>query len=156
VSQLSARDDGPAPFLQVLIYPTTDLRHTGFESLSLFEKGFFLERSDIDWYDEQYFGGAVEQRLDPRASPALAADLRGLCPAIVVTAGFDPLFDEGNAYASALEKAGVPTRLVRFDGLIHGFVNMGSVSPSAREALRAIGGAVRDVSMAARVPSPSR
>jgi acetyl esterase len=145
VAQLAARDGGATPFLQVLIYPTTDMRR-GQRSRSLFARGFLLESDDMDWYDENYLGGAHEKRLDPRASPVLGADLRRVCPAIVVTAGFDPLRDEGNEYASALEGAGVPTRLVSFDGLIHGFVNMGAVSPAARNALGSIGEAVRAVS----------
>jgi acetyl esterase len=149
VAQLASRDGGATPFLQVLIYPTTDMRR-GQPSRSLFARGFFLESEDMDWYEDNYLGGAPEKRLDPRASPILGGDLGSVCPAIVVTAGFDPLRDEGNEYAAALSRAGVPTRLVSFDGLIHGFINMGAVSPVARNALGAVGRAVREASATGR------
>jgi len=142
VAQLCAGDGGPAPSLQVLVYPKTDQRQQ-HRSLQLFADGFFLTRADIDWFDESYLGPRGEHRLDPRASPALAADLGKLCRAIVVTAGFDPLRDEGDEYAALLERAGVPTTLLRFEGMIHGFINMGSVSPRAREAWSEVGRQVR-------------
>jgi acetyl esterase len=129
-SLLAAREGRPSPAFQLLIYPAAD-RHTARPSWSLFAKGFLLEKADMDWYDRTYAGPT----RDPRVSPCLAEDLSGLCPAVVVTAGFDPLRDEGEAYAAALEAAGNHVELRRFGGLIHGFVNMTGVSPAAHDAV---------------------
>ncbi|MDE3070818.1 MAG: alpha/beta hydrolase, partial [Acidobacteriota bacterium] len=121
VSQLAARDGGSAPALQLLMYPGTDMV-AGRPSRQHFEEGFFLTGADIAWFLEQYVGASGAALDDPRISPLRADDLTGLAPALVVTAGFDPLRDEGEAYAGALEAAGVPVTQMRFGGLIHGFV----------------------------------
>ena len=118
--------------MQLLLYPTVD-RTERWGSLDLFREGFFLTSNDIDWYQEQYTGTVGADLRDPRVSPRLCPDLGGLPPALVVTAGFDPLRDEGEAYARALEDAGVPVLLRRFDGLVHGFANWW---PSARPRAR--------------------
>ncbi len=123
-----------APAAQLLIYPAVE-RDTDYASLRLFATGFLLERAEIDWYHEQYAGAAGIARDDIRVSP-LRADLHGQPPALVVTAGFDPLRDEGEAYAEKLEQSGVPTRLLRYDDLIHGFVNMAGVNRRCEHALR--------------------
>jgi acetyl esterase len=133
VSQLAAEDGGPAPVLQLLIYPLVD-RSREWPSHALFE-GFLLTSADMRWYDRMYTGASPEALADPRMSPLLADDLSRLCPAIIVTAGFDPLRDEGEAYAAALKEAGTPASVKRLDGLLHGFVNMVGVSPAAREAV---------------------
>jgi len=117
-----ARDGGPAPAFQLLIYPVTDLSAKA-PSYRLFGEGFFLTEADMDWYS-RHFVAASADRTDPRASPLLADDLTGVAPAYVVTAGFDPLRDEGEAYAARLREAGVPVMLRRQRGLIHGFANM--------------------------------
>ena len=103
VSQLSARDGGPAPALQLLIYPATDMS-TRRRSRELFAEGFFLTDAEMQWFEASYLGAAAKSEvlLDPRVSPMLAEDLSGLPPAIVITAGFDPLRDEGEDYAHAL------------------------------------------------------
>ena len=142
VSQLAARDGGPAPALQVLIYPATDMT-TRHRSRELFGEGFLLTDPEMDWYTDNYLGTARTSASDPRASPLLAEDLSGLAPAFVVTAAFDPLRDEGEAYAHALEQAGTPVTLRRFPGFIHGFINAAGVSRTARDALVEIAGVTR-------------
>jgi acetyl esterase len=141
VSQLTARDGGAQPALQLLIYPVTDLS-TKHESYRLFAKGFFLTEAEMDWYRGHYLPDE-SAALDPRASPLLANDLRGLAPACVVTAGFDPLRDEGERYAKKLEAAGVPVTLRRHAGLIHGFVNAPNAGTAPRRAMEEICAALR-------------
>jgi acetyl esterase len=129
-----ARDAGAPPLAaQLLIYPGTD--HAGdYPSRTENAEGLFLTLEDMRWFSAHYVGTA--DRTEPDLSPVLAADLAGLPPAIVVTAQYDPLRDEGEAYAHALERAGVPVVLRRFDGLIHGFFDLGALSPAAAEAVR--------------------
>jgi acetyl esterase len=149
-SRLAARDGGPVPAAQVLVYPATDRTRTT-PSLERFAEGFFLTARDIEWYFDQYTGGTGAGREDPLVSPLLAPDLGGLAPALVVTAGFDPLRDEGEAYAHALRAAGTPALLRRMPELVHGFVNFGGVSRASREAIVEIAGTVRG--MLARGPA---
>jgi acetyl esterase len=141
-AQLAARDGGPAPACQLLVYPAVD-RRTSYPSLELFREGFFLTHETIDWFHRQYSGGSREGAPDPRLDPLAAKDLSGLAPALVVTAGFDPLRDEGEAYAFALQRDGSPVTLRRFESLIHGFFNMVGVSRACREAVVEIAGATR-------------
>ncbi|MBV9195196.1 MAG: alpha/beta hydrolase [Solirubrobacterales bacterium] len=136
----AAHDGGPAPVLQLLIYPATDFVERS-RSHELFEHGFLLVREDMDWFADQY--AARADRTDPRLSVLRADGLAALAPAIVVTAGFDPLRDEGEAYAAALRSAGVPVLVRRFPGLIHGFINLTGVSRTSRDALVEVGGATR-------------
>jgi acetyl esterase len=132
VAQRTARSGGPAVALQLLFYPATD-RAGSYPSLDLFADGFFLTRDEIDWFHRNYSVGV--DALDPRLSPLRGADLSGLAPALVVTAGFDPLRDEGEAYAAALTDAGNHVRLRREGALVHGFINMVDLSTVARAAL---------------------
>lgn len=141
ISQLAIREGTPAPALQFLLYPALD-RTVDRESLTHFAEGFFLTREDIDWFQRQY---SCEDRSDPRISPLLCRALAGLPPALVVTAGFDPLRDEGEDYARALQAAGTPATLRRFDGLVHGFANMGGVSPACRNAVVECASVLRDL-----------
>jgi acetyl esterase len=143
VSQLAVHDGGPAPALQLLIYPVTDFsRRT--RSRELFGEGFLLTNEEMDWFETNYLGSVGgEASADPRASPLLAADLSGLAPAIVITASFDPLRDEGEAYARALEAAGTEVALRRFPGFIHAFINFAGVSRSARDAVVGTAGMTR-------------
>jgi len=99
----------------------------------VFADGFFLTRAEIDWFNHHY--SSPDDRGDPRLSPIRGADLAGLAPALVVTAGFDPLRDEGEAYAAAMDAAGTEVRLRRHPGMLHGFVNMIDLSRSARATL---------------------
>jgi acetyl esterase len=123
VSQL-ARDKGdPQPVLQWLLYPRTDFT-AQTRSLSLFANGFLLTRADIDWFNEQYLGGSDIDAADPRVSPLLADSLSDLPPALIATAGFDPLRDEGDSYAAALSAAGTPVDLRTLRSLTHGFASL--------------------------------
>lgn len=126
---------------QLLIYPVTDFS-TERPSLERNGEGLFLTRGEMEWFRDNY---VVEADIeDPRASPLLG-DFTGLPPAVVVTAEFDPLMDDGEAYAAALEEAGIPVVRERFDGLIHGFLALGSMSPSAAAAVKCICADLRDL-----------
>jgi len=130
VSQL-VRGQPRAPCLQWLIYPATDLAADTPSHRSC-AKGFLLTQDDMAWFRDQYLNEAGEV-ADPRVSPLGAPDLAGLPPALVFTTGFDPLRDEGQAYADRLAAAGVKTIHREFDSLIHGFVGMrGALQAAAR------------------------
>ncbi|HEU0299730.1 MAG TPA: alpha/beta hydrolase [Longimicrobium sp.] len=133
VVALDTRDDAP-PAAQLLIYPAID-SETERPSQALFGEGYFLSRGDRDAFSRNYLQGTGADGRDPRVSPIYAPDLSGLAPALVVTAGFDLLRDEGEAYAEALQSAGTPTRLTRIAGHGHGFLHMTGVAPTAREAM---------------------
>jgi acetyl esterase len=123
VSLLARDDEGGKPVLQWLIYPRTDFS-AKTRSLSLFAKGFLLTKTDMDWFEGQYLDGSGIEPTDPRISPLLAETLSGLPPALIATAGFDPLRDEGDRYAAALRDAGTPVDLRSTGSLTHGFVNL--------------------------------
>jgi acetyl esterase len=114
----------PPPTAQGLVYPAVDLEELRFPSHQTVGSGFGLDRAAIEWFRSLYVP-APEDRRTPRVSPLLAGDLSGLAPALVVTAGFDPLRDEGKAYADALAAAGVPVRYRCYDDMIHGFFGFG-------------------------------
>lgn len=144
VAHLARIHGAPAPALQLLMYPVTNFFSGDTRSKTLFADGFFLTKKDMDWFEAHYLDGAAIDASDPRVSPLLADDLSGLPPALVVTAGFDPLRDEGTQYAEAMAAAGVPVDHRQFGSLIHGFANFfplggGSASATAElvSALRA-------------------
>ena len=141
VSLLARDGAGPRPTMQALIYPVTDAGG-GQPSRDLFAAGFLLTKADMDWFERHYLPEA-SMFEDPRVSVLRAADLSGLPPAYVATAGFDPLRDEGEAYAKRMHAAGVSVALRRHPGLIHGFANMTAVSRSARAAMLELAGALR-------------
>lgn len=132
--------DGPQPCLQLLLYPVVDEVEER-PSRRLFGEGFLLTRKQMAWFRAQYVADADPH--DPRVSVLRAPGLDRVCPAIVVTAGFDPLRDEAEDFARQLADAGVPVLARRFDGQIHGFVNAAGIAPSARDALAEIGGMAR-------------
>jgi acetyl esterase len=129
------------PDLQLLIYPAVDASRRR-RSYELFGKDFFLTDTLMEWYSGHFLGAGADP-TDPRRSPLLAADLSGAAPALVVTAGFDPLRDEGEAYAAALAAAGVPVLTRRFTGLFHTFINCVGISPASRAAMAEVGGMLR-------------
>lgn len=123
---------GPAIAAQALVYPAVDLT---LSSASVVQngEGYGLTAADMRWYVAQYLAAGTPP-TDPTASPIHAPDLAGLPPAVVVTAEFDPLRDEGEAYAARLREAGVPVELRRYDGQVHGFLAMAGAVPRAAAA----------------------
>ena len=130
----------PVPAFQMLFQPVTDLsgKHPSYR---LFSKGFFLSEAQMDWFKAHYLR-RPEDAYDPRVSPLLAPDLRGLPPAYIAVSGFDTLRDEGEAYARRLAEAGVPVALRRFASLTHGLINATGVGKVAQDMLREIAGAL--------------
>jgi acetyl esterase len=140
-AQQATLDGGPVPAFQLLIYPVTDLAEVS-RSRETFAEGFVLTRENMEWYEAQFVGPAGDRR-DPRVSPLLAESLTASVPALVVTAGFDPLRDEGEAYARRLRDAGAHTILRRHPGYVHGFMHVLIGSAGPREAVAEIGGTLR-------------
>lgn len=143
VVALCARDAGlPQPKLQLLVYPVTDYE---FESPAMIEnaKGYFLELESMRWFYDHYAGTRAD--FDEwRFSPMRAPDVAGVAPAVVITAEFDPLRDQGEAYGRRLQQAGVPTDIVRAEGLIHGFFGMHAFMPPGQHAWDVSVRALRD------------
>jgi acetyl esterase len=139
---LLARDAGVALAYQLLLYPQLDLVCDA-PSHELFAEGYMLTRPAIAWFIGNYVRTPADV-TDWRASPLRAASLAGVAPAFVVTAGFDPLRDEGAAYAERLASSGVPVRHVPYDGMIHGFAGMGGVIDAANRMLAEAGTALTE------------
>jgi acetyl esterase len=129
------------PQFQLLLYPAVDAT-VRRRSRELFGNGFLLTDGDMDWFMNLYVPD-IDGRKDPRLSVLLAEDLSGLPPAYVVTAGFDPLRDEGEAYAQRLTDAGVSVIARRFPDLIHGFASLRQAGGRFQEALFEVVGTVR-------------
>jgi acetyl esterase len=136
VACLSLRDAGVVlPIrLQLLIYPATDMRAVA-PSHTHNGQGYLLTADTIAYFRGHYCGPDAQTWADWRASPLLHPDLSGLPPAFVLTAGFDPLRDEGRQYADALAKAGTPSQYLCFERQIHGFITMGRVLTEADTAV---------------------
>ncbi|MBI2961750.1 MAG: alpha/beta hydrolase [Betaproteobacteria bacterium] len=145
---LLARDAGIALAMQALFYPVLDLR-ASTPSQSEFARGYLLERETIAWTRSNYLAREADA-VDPRASPLLASDHRGLAPAYIVAAGFDPLLDEGAAYADRLASAGVSVIYECFEGMVHGFITMSGVLAAGGHALYRVGYGLRQVFQALR------
>jgi acetyl esterase len=127
--------------LQVLLCPVTDIAADN-QSRREFAEGYFLEGPLMSWAGNHYLPSDFDT-TDPRLSPLRAPDLSGLPPALIHTAGFDILRDEGRAYGEALERAGVTVRHVCHDRMIHHFYAMAGAIPYARTALKAIGADIK-------------
>ncbi|MFN3960928.1 MAG: alpha/beta hydrolase [Parvularculaceae bacterium] len=138
----AALEGAPALKHQLLIYPVTQsVRST--PSRERLAEGYFLTKESMDWFDGHYLPKGVD-RTDPRISPLLHSAPADLAPAYVITAGFDPLLDEGRDYALALSKAGVPCRYVEYPDQIHGFFSFCNFSSVAEEAIAAAARAVSE------------
>ena len=132
----------PQPALQLLIYPCVDLA-SETPSMTTYANAYPLSRGLMEWFAAQYLGPDGDP-TDPRASPIRAEDLSGLAPAVVVTAGFDPLVDQGEAYARRLRDAGVQVVYRCYDSLAHAFTTFTGAVPAADVACREIAGLVRE------------
>jgi acetyl esterase len=144
VVALKARDEGgggPRLACQVLLYPITndDLDTASYRE---FARGYMLTREAMAWYWDQYVPAPGDRR-DPYASPLRAEDLGGLPPALVMTAGYDVLRDEAEAYAARLIEAGTRVQLSRHDGMIHGFLRRTAIFDQGRKALAEVGEMLR-------------
>jgi len=142
VVALLARDQGgPSLALQALIYPVTDVAAEA-PSYTDFADGFLLTRESMRWFIAHYLAGERDA-VDWRVSPLRAPSLAGVAPALVVTAGFDPLRDEGDAYAAKLRAAGVRVDAICYGGMLHGFAPMGRLIETGNRAVAHIAATLR-------------
>jgi acetyl esterase len=135
VVSLRAREAGrPLPVFQLLVYPVTD---SDFSTPSYVAnaEGYMLTEVGMRWFWDQYVSSSSEL-VHPHAAVLRASDVSGLPPALVITAEFDPLRDEGEAYGELLRQAGVPVTITRYDGVIHGFFGMFNMIDKGRDAIR--------------------
>jgi acetyl esterase len=130
--------------LQLLVYPVTDARCTS-RSYDEFRDGPYLTAAGMSWFVGHYLSGGQGSRKDPRVSPLLADDeaLAGSPPALVITAEYDPLRDEGDAYAGRLQALGVPTAATRYDGMFHGFLSFADLLEDGLAALEEAAASLR-------------
>ena len=142
VSSMARDSGGPRFALQVLVYPGAD-RDPTRPSMIAFADDHFLTMETIRWFGRQHVDVAVDPN-DPYLTPLAASDLSGLPPALVITAGCDPLRDGGERYAERLREAGVPTESFRYDGAIHGFFVFPAVFDAARDAIARTAAALRN------------
>jgi len=149
VVALMARDRGtPAVAFQLLVYPVTD---SACDTASYRDNadGYFLTKDAMLWFWNHYTRDAAD-RQNRYAAPLKAQDLSGLPPALVLTAEFDPLRDEGEAYAARLQEAGVPVQVTRYHGMIHGFFGMSALLDQAKTAIQEATAALRSAFNSAR------
>jgi acetyl esterase len=144
VTALRARDEqGPALALQVLVYPVTDHDFTTSSYAEYADAGLFLGKHEMVWFWNHY-APSEDDWSSPYASPLRAGDHSGLPPAYVVIAEYDPLRDEGLAYAEKLRAAGIPVTVRRFDDQLHAFFNLVNLMESANQAVHDVSEAIRD------------
>ncbi len=142
VVSILARDEGQMRIMfQLLIYPWLDFVEAS-PSREAFSSGYFLDEVSLAWFTHSY-ASSPEDYKDYRMSPLRAASHKNLPPAHIVTAGFDPLRDEGRAYAEKLREAGVPVTHKEYAGLIHGFANMTAVIEEGRAAVKEMAAALK-------------
>ncbi|MGH3631294.1 MAG: alpha/beta hydrolase, partial [Sciscionella sp.] len=132
IAQQLAGEGGAAPSGQLLLYPATDMSHD-YPSREAFGQGYFLDQASLELFVNCYVTDPALV-LDPRMSPLLHPKLAEAPPSVVVTAEYDPIRDQGNAYAEALAAAGVPVECRQFAGLVHGFLHFGAFVPAAKAA----------------------
>lgn len=133
VSLMAKDKGGPNLSLQLLVYPNLNYSFDT-ESYLEFAEGYLLTTKDLEWFWNHYLRNE-EDGKNPYTSPLLAEDLSGLPPALVITAEYDQLRDEGEAYGKRLQEAGVPTEITRYDGMIHNFYLMPAVFKQGMEAI---------------------
>lgn len=133
VSQMARDRGGPTLVYQLLVYPITDYM-PDVPSYRENGEGYYLTRADMAWFWNHYLGNEAEGK-NPYASPLQATSLNGLPSAMIITAEYDPLRDEGELYANRLQEAGIPTTLIRYPGMIHGFIRMRDAIDQAKKAL---------------------
>jgi acetyl esterase len=144
VAAVLARDSGgPMISCQILMYPVTDLSRMDTGSYRSFGEGYYLSRKYMEKFRSLYIPDP-ERWSDPLASPLLTNDLNGLPPAVLITAWFDVLRDEGEEYAERLKNAGVPVVHKRFGKVFHGFIGMDRIFPQAREAITMIASVLQE------------
>jgi acetyl esterase/lipase len=143
VCQDLKRHAEPQPDLQLLLYPLTDAA-SETQSMTTYADGYLLSKRVLDWLLAHYLGPDADP-ADPRVSPIKAPDLSGLAPAVIATAGFDPLLDQGEAYAKRLQASGVSIVYRCYDRLAHGFAAYTGAVPAADIACREIAGLAREV-----------
>ena len=143
VAQEMKRKGEPQPAVQILIYPAVDVA-SETPSMTTYADAYPLTRATMDWFMGHYMGADADP-ADPRLSPDKTADLSGLVPAVIATAGFDPLVDQGEAYAKRLQAAGSPVAYRCYDSLAHGFTAFTGAIPAADGACREIAGLVREM-----------
>lgn len=141
VTHLARERGGPSLSFQFLVYPPLDYRAETPSRCETTDPLFF-DRADVAWTWNHYLAGEADGE-NPLASPLRAADLSGLPPALVITAEHDPLRDEGELYAARLKAAGVPTELIRFDGMVHAFYSQTGVLDAAERAQQITADALR-------------
>ncbi len=135
VVSIMARDSGsPSIAAQILYYPITDISNMNTPSHKAYSKGWFFEHSILCWASDLYTK-SNEERLNHLVSPLLVENAKDLPPAIIITAEFDILRDEGEAYARKLSDAGVPTKAIRYNGAVHAFVGMAGKSDLGKSAI---------------------
>lgn len=133
VSQLAKERGGPDIVFQLLIYPAVDMTQS-HPSVEENGEGYVLTRDHMTWFRAHYLADSLEW-TNPQASPLHSEDLRGLPPALILTAEFDPLRDEGEEYARRLKAAGVAVHVERFDGQVHIFYQLAPIVDAARRAI---------------------
>ncbi len=143
IAQEMQRTGEPQPALQLLIYPAVDVA-SETPSMTTYADAYPLTKATMDWFMGHYMGPDANP-ADPRLSPDKTESLAGLAPAVVATAGFDPLVDQGQAYAQRLQAAGVPVAYRCYDSLAHGFTAFTGAIPAADGASREIAGLVREM-----------
>ena len=151
MSLMAADRGGPAIALQVLIYPVTDVDFNTV-SYDVNGEGYSLTKTMMQWYWDHYLSGP-EDASNPYAAPLQAKSLAGQPPAVVITAEYDPLRDEGEAYAKRLQEAGVEATATRYDGMIHGFFNMGAGVDKGQQAVDEASAALRNAFSRSGAPS---
>ncbi len=153
ISLMSADRGGPEIAHQLLVYPVTE-RNYDTPSYSQNAEGFLLARDAMIWYWDAYLADAADAS-NPYAAPMKAENLAGQPSALVITAEFDPLRDEGEAYGRRLQEAGVPTTISRYDGMIHGFFGMVGIMDKSGQVMEEATAALRAAFADAAVPAPA-